>query len=106
MLAQLGDACSATDGMAEEPSRTPPQLSAVVRARAGGRTADFGVQRGTRNLCAALRSASLEGGLYQVERPCSHAATPSGPYSYVLDVWGSLSPAPGPRQLLTLGCHP
>ena len=34
-----------------------------------------------------------------MERPCSHAATPSGPYSYVLDVWGSLSPAPGPHQL-------
>ena len=33
------------DGMTKEPSRTAPQLSAVVRAGAGGRTADFGVQK-------------------------------------------------------------
>ena len=33
------------DGMTKEPSRTPPQLSFVVRAGAGGRTADLGAQR-------------------------------------------------------------
>ena len=96
----LGDACAqrdVTEWRKSPPGRLPSSrpscepVLADVRPTSGW--------RGTRNLCAALRSASLEGGVYQVERPCSHAATPSGPYSYVLDVWGSLSPAPGPRQL-------
>ena len=59
------------DGMAEEPSRTPPQLSAVVRAGAGGGPADF---EALETLCAAhsVRGSATE----RAERPCSHAATP------------------------------
>ena len=68
------------DGMAEEPSRTPPQLSFVVGARAEGRTAGFGVKRGTRitpqRTCALRGSATAAGGATVLAR-CHAPAVPT-----------------------------
>ena len=91
----LGDACAqrdVTEWQKSPPGRLPSSLPSCEPV-----LADVRPTSGTRNTLASLlvRSALCVEwlALYRVERLDSRAATPLLSYSYVLDVWGSLSPS-------------
>ena len=100
---QKGEACETlaarvTEWRESPPGRLPSSRSSWEPVPAGARPAS-GLREALESLPAAHFLLCEEAPPQRVERPCLHAAPPSGPYSYVLDVWGSLCFAPGPHQL-------
>ena len=94
---QKGEACETlaarvTEWRESPPGRLPSSRSSWEPVLKDVRPAS-GLREALESLPAAHFLLCEDAPPQRVERPCLHAATPSGRYSYVLDVWGSLSPS-------------